>query len=244
MASVAPRSMPAGLSHRIQSNRLLSSAMTRPTPSSVSASLSLVCEAGSSQRFSSRLSRIKACGSLATPCTTLMRSNTTRRSAPITRSRLRRPTSKSTTTTLSPFWASAAPSAAVVVVLPTPPLPDVTTRTLAIDDLLSRLIQRGNFHGVALQPGLRRAVAERDVDFFCGLVVAVDGEQLCLDPLAVDPRIGIAVDARHRTAAQRPIDVDRSAGDDLRARPDRAQHCDVALDEDDRLARTHRAIEQ
>src|SRR6476661_242088 len=164
MASVAPRSMPAGLSHRIQSNRLLSSAMTRPTPSSVSASLSRVWEAGSSQRFSRRLSRIKACGSLATP-----------------------------TATFCPLWASAAPSAAVEVVFPTPPLPEVTTRTLAIRDLLSRLIQRGYFHGVAFQPGLRRTVAERDVDFFCSLVVAVDGEQFGLDPLAVDPRIGIAV---------------------------------------------------
>src|SRR6476619_3257357 len=209
MASVAPRSMPAGLSHRIQSNRLLSSSMTRPTPSSVSASLSRVCEAGSSQRFSSRLSRIRACDSFETPCTTLMRSNTTRRSAPITRSRLRRPTSKSTTTTLLPLCASAAPTAAVVVVLPTPPLPDVTTRTLAILDLLSRLIQRGNFHGVALQPGLRRSVAERYVDFFCGLVVAVDREQLLLDLLAVDPCGRIAVDARHRTATQRAVDVDR-----------------------------------
>src|SRR5215213_6294021 len=234
MASVAPRSMPAGLSHRIQSNRLLSSAMTRPTPSSVSASLSRVCEAGSSQRFSSRLSRIKACGSLATPCTTLIRSNTTRRSAPITRSRLRRPTSKSTTATFCPLWASAAPSAAVEVVFPTPPLPEVTTRTLAIRDLLSRLIQRGNFHGVALQPGLRRTVAKRDVDF----------EQLGLDFLAVDPRIRIAVDARHRAAAQRPVDVDRSAGDDLSTRANRAQHRDVAFHEDDRLTRTYRAFEQ
>src|SRR6187431_433200 len=127
------------------------------------------------------------------------------------------------TTTLCPLCASAAPSAAVEVVFPTPPLPEVTTRTLAIRDLLSRLIQRGNLHGVALQPGLRRTVAERDVDFFCSLVVAVDGEQLGLDPLAVDPRIGIAVDARHRAAAQRAIDVDRSAGDDLCARPDRTQ---------------------
>src|SRR5439155_535424 len=84
---------------------------------------------------------------------------------------------------------------------PTPSFPKVTTSTLAIRDLLSRLIQRGYFHGVALQPGLRRAVAERDVDFFCSLVVAVDGEQLRLDPLAIDPRIGIAVDARHRAAA-------------------------------------------
>src|SRR3954470_7916509 len=244
MASVAPRSMPAGLSHRIQSNRLLSSSMTRPTPSSVSASLSRVWEAGSSQRFSSRLSRIRACGSLATPCTTLMRSKTTRRSAPITRSRLRRPTSKSTTTTFCPLCASAAPSAAVEVVFPTPPLPDVTTRTLAIDDLLSRLIQRGNFHGVALQPGLSRPVAQRRVDFFCGLVVAVDGEKLRLDLLAIDSRGRIAVDARHRAAAQRAVDVDRSAGDDLRARADRPQHRDVAFGKDDRLPRAHRVFQQ
>src|SRR5436309_14696897 len=169
--------MPAGLSHRIQSKRAERSAMTRPTPSSVSASLSLVCEAGSSQRFSSRLSRIKACGSLATPCTTLMRSNTTRRSAPITRSRLRKPTSKSTTTTFCPLWASGAPSAAVEVVFPTPPLPEVTTSTLAIRDLLSRLIERGNFHGVAFQPGLRWAVDRKSVDFFCSLVVAVRSEE-------------------------------------------------------------------
>ncbi len=50
--------------------------------------------------LSSRLSRISACGSLASPWMTLIRSYTTRRSAPITRSRLRRPTSKSTTTTV------------------------------------------------------------------------------------------------------------------------------------------------
>src|SRR6476469_4184018 len=244
IAMEAPRSMPAGLSQITQSKRSRKSSMTLPTPSSVSASLSRVCEAGSSQRVSSRLSRIKACGSLATPCTTLMRSNTTRRSAPITRSRLRRPTSKSTTTTLCPPCASAAPSAAVVVVFPTPPLPDVTTRTLDILDLLSRLIQRGNFHGVALQPGLRRSVAERDVDFFCSLVVAIDGEQFGLDPLAVDPRIGIAVDARHRAAAQRAVNVDRSASDDLRAGANRAEHGDIAFHEDDRLTRPHRAIEQ
>src|SRR6185436_6789624 len=244
IAMEAPRSMPAGLSQITQSKRSRKSSMTLPTPSSVSASLSLVCEAGNSQRFSSRLSRISACGSLATPCTALIRSNTTRRSAPITRSRLRRPTSKSTTTTLCPLCASAAPSAAVVVVFPTPPLPEVTTRTLAIRDLLSRLIQRGYFHGVAFQPGLRRAVANRNVDFFCGLVVTVDGEQLGLDPLAVDPRVGVAVDARHRAAAQRPVDVDRSAGDDLRAGANRAEHGDIAFHEDDRLSRTHRAVEQ
>ncbi len=47
MASCAPRSMPAGLSQMTQSKRSRSSSMTRATPSSVSASLSRVCEAGS-----------------------------------------------------------------------------------------------------------------------------------------------------------------------------------------------------
>ena len=42
IASVAPRSMPAGLSQITQSNLSRSSLMTRPTPSSVSASLSRV----------------------------------------------------------------------------------------------------------------------------------------------------------------------------------------------------------
>src|SRR5882724_3685460 len=236
--------MPAGLSHSTQSNLVRNSAMIRPTPSSVSESLSLVCDAGSSHRFSRRLSRISACWSLATPCTTLMRSNTTRRSAPITRSRLRRPTSKSMTTTLSPFWASAAPSAAVDVVFPTPPLPDVTTRTLAIVDLLSRLIQRGNSHDLALQPGLGGPVAKRGVDLFRGLVIAVDGEQLRLDLLAIDSRSRIAVDSGHSPAAQRAVDVYRSAGNDLRAGSDRTQHGDVAFGKNDRLARAHRTLEQ
>ena len=64
MASVAPRSMPAGLSQITQSNFSRSSPMTRATPSSVSASLSRVCEAGSSDSVSTRLSRISACGEL------------------------------------------------------------------------------------------------------------------------------------------------------------------------------------
>ncbi len=74
MASVAPRSIPAGLSQITQSNFSSSSAITRATPSSVSASLSRVCEAGRIDSVSSRLSRISAWASLASPCTTLMRS--------------------------------------------------------------------------------------------------------------------------------------------------------------------------
>src|SRR5437868_13191372 len=85
-----------------------------------------------------------------------------------------------------------------------------------LSNLLSRLIQRGNSHDVALQPGLGRPVAKRVVDLFSGLVEAVDGEQLRLDSLAVDSRGRIAVDAGHRPAAQRSVDVDGTAGDDFR----------------------------
>src|SRR5450755_1138116 len=239
---MAPRSIPAGLSQRIQSNLVRSSAMMLPTPSSVRASLSLVWDAGHSHKFSSRLSRMSACESLATPCTTLMRSNTTRRSAPRTRSRFRRPTSKSTTTTFSPICASAAPSAAVEVVLPTPPLPDVTTKTLAILISLAELIEWCDFHDVAFQPCLSWTIAQGDVYFFSRLVVAVDREQFGFDLLAENPRCRVAAEARHRTAAKRSIDVDRSAGDNLRTGTDRAQHGHIAIAED-RLAGAHRAFE-
>src|SRR5271169_4557023 len=60
-----------------------------------------------------------------------MKSKTTRRSTPMIRSRLRKPTSKSMTTVLCPRWAKPVAKAADVVVLPTPPLPDVMVMTLA-----------------------------------------------------------------------------------------------------------------
>src|SRR5690554_4005287 len=62
---------------------------------------------------------------------TLTRSYTTRRSQPMMRSRLRSPTSKSITTVLLPRNASPVAMAAALVVLPTPPLPEVTTMILA-----------------------------------------------------------------------------------------------------------------
>ena len=173
IASSAPRSIPAGLSQITQSNFSRSSAITRSTPSVVSASLSRVCDAGSSDRFSIRLSRISACESLASPFTTLIRSNTTRRSAPMIRSRLRSPTSKSMPTTLSPPRARAAPRAAVEVVLPTPPLPDVTTRTLAI---CIPLFHNRDFHLFAFQPGLHRLAHQQGRHVIGCLVDAIDGE--------------------------------------------------------------------
>ena len=71
MASVAPRSIPAGLSQITQSNFSRSSLITLAPPSSVKASLSRVCDAGSSQSVSSRLSRMSACDILAISSETL-----------------------------------------------------------------------------------------------------------------------------------------------------------------------------
>src|SRR5258708_4864933 len=82
-------------------------------------------------RLSLRLSLISAWLRLASPLMTLMKSNTTRRSQPMIRSRLRSPTSKSITTVLWPRNAKPAAKAAAVVVLPTPPLPEVMTTTFA-----------------------------------------------------------------------------------------------------------------
>src|ERR1700761_2589414 len=133
MASSAPDSIPAGESQTMYSKSIaIRSLMTFSTPSIVSASLSRVCEAGRIKRFSHFLSLMSAWFRLASPWITLIRSYTTRRSQPMMRSRLRRPTSKSMTGVLLPRRARADAKLAPVVVLPTPPLPEVTTMIFAI----------------------------------------------------------------------------------------------------------------
>src|SRR5690554_1353950 len=72
---------------------------------------------------------------------TFTKSYTTRRSQFMIRSRLRRPTSKSTTTVLWPRLAIPVLIEALVVVLPTPPFPEVTTIILA----KVRFLFRGGF---------------------------------------------------------------------------------------------------
>src|ERR1700732_63600 len=110
---------------------------------------------------------------------TLMKSKTTRRSAPRTRSRLRRPTSKSTTATLSPVIASAAPSAAVDVVLPTPPLPEVTTRTVPMSFCSFGLsVQKPHRDCAVLELDLNRAADKPRLALLGRQIVAVDRHQL------------------------------------------------------------------
>src|SRR6185503_12157332 len=128
MARCAPFSIPAGESQMMYSKPSAPSSSSTPfTPSEVSASLSRVCEAASTNSVSKRLSLISACFSVQSPWITFTKSYTTRRSHPMMRSRLRRPMSKSMTATFLPRLASPHARLAEVVVLPTPPLPEVTT---------------------------------------------------------------------------------------------------------------------
>mmetsp|Transcript_14153 Transcript_14153/g.60562 ORF Transcript_14153/g.60562 Transcript_14153/m.60562 type:complete len:252 (+) Transcript_14153:413-1168(+) len=78
-----------------------------------------------------RLSRIRACSMRHSPSSTSMAVYITRFSRPRSRSRLRRPMSASTRHTRYPKRAMLMPRLAEVVVLPTPPLPEVITITRA-----------------------------------------------------------------------------------------------------------------
>ena len=62
--------------------------------------------------------------------------------------------------------------------------------------------------------------------------------------LAENARARIAHRARERTAPQRAVDVDRSAGDDFGAGGDLPDHGDVAMRKDHRLAGAHRLFQQ
>src|SRR4051812_8414930 len=151
MAISAPVSMPAGESHTMYSKFIAArSVSTFSTPSLFSASLSRVCEAASTYRFSQCLSLISAWLSEASPWITLTKSYTTRRSQPMMRSRLRRPTSKSMTAVLWPASASPEAKLALVVVLPTPPLPEVTTMILVM--WVPSGVPRAGARGREIQP--------------------------------------------------------------------------------------------
>src|SRR5690606_27537562 len=128
------------------------------------------------------------------------------------RSRLRRPTSKSTTAVLWPRRARPMAMLALEVVLPTPPLPEVTTMISANGDLLGDACRggagsgmaaagrRGSVEGSQLQlpvfkPYLHGLAAQGFGDIVQYLVVAGNGHQLGMEFAAEDARIGVALGA-------------------------------------------------
>src|SRR5690606_30397525 len=246
IARYAPFSMPACEAQIVKSKPSAARSLrTFSTPSLLSASLSRVCEAASTNRVSKRLSLISACLSEASPWMTLTKSYTTRRSQPMIRSRLRRPTSKSMTATFLPRRARPHARLALVVVLPTPPLPDVTTMISAMwVPLVGLLVQRGDLELVAIQPHLRGPPAQVLRDLLEHLGVPGDGDELAEDPAAEEAGPGVALWAGEGPAAQRAVDVHRPVGDHLRARPDHAEHREVAVVRVDLLAGTHRLLDE
>src|SRR5262245_29330490 len=124
------------------------------------------------------------------------------------------------------------------VVLPTPPLPDVTTSTCACAigaPYCTSSVERRDEHHVAFEPGLDRLAAQFRFDVVSRAVEAADREQLGLDLAAEDASAFIAVGACEGAAAQRAVGVDRAAGDHFRAGGDRAEHGDVAMRKDNAL---------
>ena len=227
IASVAPRSMPAGLSQMTQSNFSRSSSMTRATPSSVSASLSRVCEAGSSEQ---RLEPLVADQRLGELGVALDDVDEVEDHAPLGAHDevevAQADVEIDHDDVLCPPCASAAPSAAVDVVLPTPPLPDVTTRTLAI--VLPS--PRDPFSSAPpssiaspSQPGLDRPAADCRVHVVGGLVEAVDRDQLGLELAAEDARRGGCRSSRRSPgrAARRRRGSSRRRSPRRRRRPSR-----------------------
>src|SRR3984893_445766 len=180
------------------------------------------------KRFSLRLSLISAWLRLASPLMTLMKSKTTRRSQPITRSRLRRPTSKSITTVRLPRSARPVAKAAAVVVLPTPPLPDVTTTTLpkapsllACMNRLPLAPARQDRQPVVDQRHLRRVIAMLRRNRLGDEIAAGDRHQLRGEALGEDAGVLVAGGAGDGSAAQGAVDMDVAVGDELGA----GAHC-------------------
>src|SRR3954469_22985255 len=191
MAISAPVSMPAGESHTMYSKPMAArSCSTFSTPSRVSASLSRVWLAASTDRLSLCLSLIRAWFSVASPWITLTKSYTTRRSHPMIRSRLRSPTSKSMTAVRWPRTARPLAKLALVVVLPTPPLPEVTTMIFAMEFLKC---ERCHHELVVDEPDLRRLAAEGvGQRVLAGAVDAGDGDQFGLQAQREDAGVAIA----------------------------------------------------
>src|SRR5690625_1722203 len=172
------------------------------------------------------------------------------------RSRLRRPTSKSMTATFLPACARPVAREALVVVLPTPPLPEVTTMisakvnlrmscgcpvwTSCLDELVGRAcLQRLDEQFFTIEPTLHGLAGKLARNFFEYAVVAGDGNQFGPEIGAVDARVGVALGANQRAAAQGAVDVDGAVGDHFRAVGDRGGDDQVAVARVDLLSGAH-----
>src|SRR5688500_18979834 len=163
------------------------------------------------------------------------------------RSRLRRPTSKSITATFLPWRARPQAMLALVVVLPTPPLPEVTTMISAKcwSSVLLWVptswasVELFDAERFAVQPDLHRLAVQFLRDVLQHLVVAGDGDQFGVEFAAEDACLRIALGAGEGAAAEGTVDVDGAVGDDFGAGADGGEHGEVAVVGVDLLAGAH-----
>src|SRR6267142_2406631 len=183
------------------------------------------------------------------------------------RSRLRNPTSKSSTAVLWPRNARPAAKLALLVVLPTPPLPDVTTMILAIGCASFPKLPSETAIGIA-GPVLPAARIRSELQFLkhqffalqaylCRLaaqfsrhrrvaraVQAGNRNQLRLHARGEDPRFGIAQCTGDRASPQRRIDVNVAVRNHFVTEAHHRHHYQIASLGVNALARAQRLVDK
>src|SRR5262245_52086054 len=180
------------------------------------------------------------------------------------RSRLRRPMSKSMTATFLPRRASPQARLPDVVVLPTPPFPDVTTMISVsfcatagaaaggvascrmadiADDLLALCgTDTSEVKIVAFEACLHRRSCELGGNCFEHPEHAGYRDELGVELLAKDACRLLAARAGQRATAQRAVDVNTTVGHDFGARADDVRDNEIAIAGIDTLPRAHRLV--
>src|SRR5690606_21878216 len=172
--------------------------------------------------------------------------------------------SKSMTATFLPRFARPHARLADVVVLPTPPFPDVTTmisvslcaaagaadgggdsfRIADISDDLLALCgtDASEVKILACKPCLHGLARELGGNRFEHTKNAGYGDELRIELLAEDPCRLLAACARERAPAERPVDVHAAVGHDLRTRADGVRDDQIAAARINALPRAHRLV--
>lgn len=101
-----------------------------------------------------------------------------------------------------------------------------------------------NRYPSVLQESLGGLIVNGLIHFIRGHVESVDRQKLRLHPRRKDPGAGLTADARDRTAAQDAMNMDRTAGHQLRPRGHGADHHDIAVEMHDALPRADGAVEE
>src|SRR5688572_5065109 len=162
----------------------------------------------------------------------------------MTRSRLRKPTSKSITATRCPRRARPQARLAEVVVLPTPPFPEVTTMIsvkLGSPDWTdsSLAAEARELQSITVEPALHGLAGKLRGNRLEDAEHTRDRDQLSTELLAEDTCAQVAARASQGAASQRAVDVNAAIGHHFGAGSYGSGHDEIALPCVDALTRAH-----